>query len=107
MSPRSITLFKAHHVVTEAVRNLPSNVGHGTEGIVALSDGDTGHLVHGQHCSLALGQAVHQLWVLSRVDEAHQSGTFLHKVCLVYTQSWVQHGGTNLGLGGKHEVKYI
>lgn len=34
--------------------SVPGNVSHGAEGIIALCDGHSGHLVHGQHRALPL-----------------------------------------------------
>ena len=70
--------------------SLPSDVSHGAECIVALCDGDSGHLVHGQHIALPLWQLLHQLWVLCWIDEAHQGGLRLQEVCLA------QAGGSYL-----------
>lgn len=53
-----------------ALSYAPCDVGHGAERVVTLGDGDAGHLVHRQDGGLLLSQHVHQLWVLSRVDEA-------------------------------------
>lgn len=48
---------------------IPGNVCHGAQSIKTLGDGDSGHLVHSQDGGLLLGKHVHQLRVLSRVDE--------------------------------------
>lgn len=68
----------------------PCDVRHGAERIVALCDGDSGHLVHGQHIALPVGQFPHQLRVLRWIDEAHQGGVGLQQVRLA------QSGGSNL-----------
>lgn len=75
---------------------LPSNVGHGAEGIITLSNSNTGHLVHGQDGGFALGQVVHQLRILSGIDETDKGGSFTHEVRLMNSDSSVQHGGTHL-----------
>lgn len=49
---------------------IPSNVCHGAQCIKALGDGDSGDLIHSQDGCLLLGQQVHQLWILSWIDEA-------------------------------------
>lgn len=78
------------------IPSLPCNVSHGAESVVALCDGDAGHLVHGQHSGLPLGQHVHQLRVLGRVDEAEQSGCLLHQLHLMGSQLRVEDGSTHL-----------
>lgn len=52
------------------LEHAPCDVGHGAERVVALSDGDAGHLVHRQDGGPLLSQHVQQLRVLSRVNEA-------------------------------------
>lgn len=66
--------------------SVPSNVSHGAEGIIALCNGHSGHLVHGQHRALPLRQLLHQLRVLRWVNEAHQGGFRLQEVH--FTQTW-------------------
>lgn len=78
------------------LQHPPCDVGHGAERVVTLSDGDAGHLVHGQDGGLLLGQHVHQLRVLSRVDEADQRGRVLQHLHLVEAQGRVEGGGTHL-----------
>lgn len=51
-------------------QEVPSDVRHGAQRIVALCDGYSGHLVHSQDGGLLLGQHVNELRVLSWVDEA-------------------------------------
>lgn len=68
---------------------LPSNVGHGAEGIITLSNSNSGHLVHGQDGGFALGQQVHQLRVLSGIDETDEGGSFTHEVGFMNSQSRV------------------
>lgn len=75
---------------------VPCNVCHGAESIVTLGDGDPGHLVHGQDGGLLLGQQVHQLGVLSWVDEADESGGVLHHLHLVDASGGVETGGSDL-----------
>lgn len=74
----------------------PCDVGHGAERVVTLSDGDAGHLVHSQDGGLLLRQHVHQLRVLSRVDEADQRGRILQHLHLVDAQGRVEGWGTHL-----------
>lgn len=75
---------------------IPCNVCHGAQCIKTLGDGDSGHLVHSQDGGLLLGQHVHQLGVLSWVDEADQSGRIFHHLHLVDAQSRVENRSADL-----------
>lgn len=50
--------------------HVPCNVGHGAQGIITLGDGYSGDLVHSQDGGFLLGEHIHELRVLSWVDEA-------------------------------------
>lgn len=80
----------------KTVSHVPSDVCHGAQSVITLSDSDSGHLIHSQDCGLFLGQHLHQFRVLSRVDEADQSGCVLHQLHLMDAQCWVENGGANL-----------
>lgn len=58
------------HSTIEGARYIPCNVCHRAQGIISLGDGDSGNLVHSNDSGFLLGQHIHQLRVLSRVDEA-------------------------------------
>lgn len=75
---------------------VPCNVCHGAESIVTLGDGDPGHLVHGQDGGLLLGQHVHQLGVLSWVDEADECGGVLQHLYFVDASGGIETGGSDL-----------
>lgn len=74
----------------------PCDVGHRAQGIITLSDGDTGDLVHGQDSALLLGQLVHELRVLGRVNKAHQGGLGLQQLRLVLPQSLIKSWRSHL-----------
>lgn len=84
---------------------IPCNVRHGAQCIITLGDGDSWNLVHSQDGGFLLRQHVHQLRVLSWVDEADQSGCFLHHLHLMDAQSRVESGSTDLGAGKTKNLK--
>lgn len=80
----------------EGTVNIPCDVCHGAQCIITLGNGDSGHLVHSQDSCFLLGQHVHQLRVLSWIDEADQSRCILHHIHLMHTQSRVENRSTDL-----------
>lgn len=90
------SLRQMHRCFMERSSFLPGDVRHGAQGIKALGDGDSGHLVHRQDSGFLLGQQVHQLGILSRVDEAEQRGRFFHQFHFMDPQSRVENRCTDL-----------